>query len=45
MELALHGLAEFNVINKEMLESSFNFRDLLANMLNDDSMFDDDDFN
>lgn len=45
MELALHGLAEFNVINKEMLESSFNFRDLLANMLNDDSMFDEDDYN
>ncbi len=45
MELALHGLAEFNVINKEMLESSFNFRDLLANMLNDDSMFDEGDYN
>lgn len=45
MELALHGLAEFNVINKEMLESSFNFRDLLANMLNDESMFDDGDYN
>ncbi|MFN7115786.1 MAG: magnesium chelatase [Saprospiraceae bacterium] len=45
MELALHGLAEFNVINKEALESSFNFRDLLANMLNDENMFDDDDFN
>lgn len=45
MELALHGLAEFNVINKEMLESSFNFRDLLADMLNDDSMFDEGDYN
>lgn len=45
MELALHGLAEFNVINKEMLESSFNFRDLLANMLNDDTMFDEGDYN
>jgi magnesium chelatase subunit I len=45
MELALHGLAEFNVINKEMLESSFSFRDLLANMLNDDITFDEDDYN
>ncbi|MCB9264712.1 MAG: sigma 54-interacting transcriptional regulator [Lewinellaceae bacterium] len=43
MELALHGLAEFNVINKEVLESSFSFRDLLANMLDDD-LFDDDDY-
>jgi magnesium chelatase subunit I len=40
MELALHGLAEFNVINKEFLESRFSFRDLLADMLNED--FDDD---
>ncbi len=43
MELALHGLAEFNVINKEVLESSFSFRDLLANML-DDGLFDDDEY-
>jgi magnesium chelatase subunit I len=42
MELALHGLAEFNVVNKEYLESRFSFRDLLANMLEDD--FEDDDF-
>ena len=40
MELALHGLAEFNVINKDVLESSLSFRDLLANMLDDD-LFDD----
>ncbi|MCB9284424.1 MAG: sigma 54-interacting transcriptional regulator [Lewinellaceae bacterium] len=40
MELALHGLAEFNVLNKEYLESRFSFRDLLADMLNDD--FDED---
>jgi len=40
MELVLHGLAEFNVINKDVLEASFNFRDLLANMLDDD-LFDD----
>lgn len=42
MELALHGLAEFNVVNKEYLESRFSFRDLLANMLEDD--FEEDDF-
>ncbi len=40
MELALHGLAEFDVINKDMLESRLSFRDLLADMLNDD-LFDD----
>ena len=40
MELVLHGLAEFNVINKDVLEASFSFRDTLANMLGDD-MFDD----
>ncbi len=42
MELALHGLSEFNVINKDMLDSRFSFRDLLADMLDED-MFDDDD--
>ncbi len=40
MELVLHGLAEFNVINKDIMEASFSFRDLLANMLDDD-IFDD----
>jgi magnesium chelatase subunit I len=40
MELALHGLAELNVLNKEYLESRFSFRDLLADMLNDDDDFD-----
>ncbi|NBC08098.1 MAG: magnesium chelatase [Bacteroidetes bacterium] len=40
MELALHGLAEFNVVNKEVVESTFSFRDILANMLDDD-LFDD----
>lgn len=44
MELILHGLSEFNAINKEMLESSLSFRDLLANMLGDD-LFDEDDLN
>lgn len=41
MELVLHGLAEFNVINKDFVESRFSFRDLLASMLDDD--FDEDD--
>ncbi|MCB0640575.1 MAG: magnesium chelatase, partial [Phaeodactylibacter sp.] len=40
MELALHGLAEFNVINKDFVDSNFSFRDLLADMLDDD-LFDD----
>ena len=40
MELALHGLAEFNVVSKEVVESTFSFRDILANMLDDD-LFDD----
>lgn len=39
MEMVLHGLAEFNVINKDVLESSLSFRDLLANMLDDDDLF------
>jgi len=33
MELVLHGLAEFNVINKDYLASQFTFHDDLANML------------
>lgn len=36
MELALHGLVEFDILNKDVLESSLSFRDLLANMLDDD---------
>ncbi len=35
MELILHGLSEFNVVNKDMVESRITFRDLLANMLDD----------
>ena len=35
MELLLHGLAEFNVINKDYMESKFSFHDMLANMLDD----------
>jgi magnesium chelatase subunit I len=33
MELALHGLGEFNVIQKEIVENQLQFRDLLADML------------
>lgn len=40
MELVLHGLAECQMINKDVLESKMSFRDLLANMLDDD-LFDD----
>lgn len=43
MELAIHGLAEFNVVNKDFLESTFSFRDLLADMLDDDLYEDDED--
>jgi magnesium chelatase subunit I len=35
IELALHGLAEFQVVNKEILETSFSFGDLLSGMLDD----------
>ena len=41
MELAVHGLSESDVINKDVLESSLSFRDLLANMLDDDDLFGD----
>ncbi len=34
-ELILHGLAEFNILNKEVLGTSMSFSDLLANMLDD----------
>jgi magnesium chelatase subunit I len=40
MELVLHGLAEFDVLSKDVLESKLSFRDLLANMW--DNMDDDD---
>jgi magnesium chelatase subunit I len=36
MELLLHGMAELDMVNKEVLESTFSFRDILADMLNDD---------
>ena len=38
MELVLFGLAEFQILNRDSLESGIEFRDLLADM------FDDDDF-
>ena len=40
MELVLHGLSEYEVINKELLDSKITFKDLLANML-DDELFKD----
>lgn len=39
MELVIHGLVEFDVLNKDTLENSLVFRDLLANMLDDNDMF------
>ncbi len=36
MELALHGLSEFNIISKDFLGASFSFKDLLANMFDDE---------
>ncbi len=36
MELVLHGLATLEILNKDILESKFVFRDLLANMFDDD---------
>ncbi|RMF30488.1 MAG: magnesium chelatase [Bacteroidetes bacterium] len=41
MELVLHGLAEFNVIGKELVNSALTFGDLLADMLDDDFFGDD----
>ncbi len=43
MELVLHGLSELNILNKDVLESSLSFRDLLANMLDDEDFSDLDD--
>lgn len=36
MELVLQGLAEVEVLNKDVLENSLSFRDILADMLDDD---------
>jgi magnesium chelatase subunit I len=35
MELVLHGLAEFNIIQKDVLDQSFSFSDPLADMMDD----------
>lgn len=35
MELVLHALAAFDILNRDILAKSFSFRDLLANMWND----------
>ncbi len=43
MELALHGLAEMNVINKNFVEATLTFNDSLADMLNEDEDDEDDD--
>lgn len=44
MELVLHGLSEFNIINKNLVDSTLTFEDSLAGMLRDDDDDDDDDF-
>ena len=42
MELVLHGLSEFNVINKDIVDSTFNFRDMLAGMFDEEDDEEDD---
>ena len=46
MELVLHGLAEFNIINKNFVDATLTFNDSLAGMLqeDDDDDLEDDDF-
>ena len=41
MELVLHGLSEFNVINRDIVENKLSFKDLLADMLGDGDDFGD----
>ncbi len=43
MELVLHGLSEFNVINKNFVEATLTFNDSLADMLNADDDDEDED--
>jgi magnesium chelatase subunit I len=38
MELVLHGLAETDVLNKETMENSLSFRDVLADMFGDEDL-------
>ena len=33
MELALHGLAEYSVLSKHILDEGFQFKDLISSML------------
>jgi magnesium chelatase subunit I len=42
MELVLHGLAEFNIVNKNFVNATLTFNDSLAGMLKDDDDDDDD---
>ena len=42
MELVLHGLSEFNIITKDVLDASYSFGDILANMWDDMSDLGDD---
>jgi magnesium chelatase subunit I len=35
MELALHGLAEFQIVSKDIIDSNFSFSDLLGDFLGD----------
>jgi magnesium chelatase subunit I len=39
MELIVHGLAEFEIVNKEMLDTKISFKDLLADMFGDEDIF------
>lgn len=37
-EMVLHGLAEFEILNKDILQNRLSFRDLLANMWDEDDL-------
>ncbi len=39
MELVLFGLTEFNIISKDIVDSTFSFKDMLANMFDDEDDF------
>ncbi len=39
MELVLHGLTETEVLNRDFIDKQMNFRDMLANMLDDEDLF------
>ncbi len=39
MELVLQGLAEMEILNKDILENSLSFRDILADMLGDEDLY------